>query len=66
MRIIVLYFIEREKERERERERKEKVAGGSERHYIGVGVQENNIFGLEGSQAVPASPSARGKAYDQN
>jgi hypothetical protein len=32
-----------------------KVADGSERHY--TGGQENNIFGSEGSQAVPASPS---------
>jgi hypothetical protein len=37
-------------ERERERERE----------------RENNIFGLEGFQAVLASPSLRGKAYDQN
>jgi hypothetical protein len=28
--------------------------------------QENNIFGLEGSQAVPTSPFDRGKAHDQN
>jgi hypothetical protein len=57
---------ERERERERESERKETFSGCSERHYIEGGVQENNIFGLEGSQAVPASPSDRDKAYDQN
>jgi hypothetical protein len=27
--------------------------------------QGNNIFGFEGSQAVPASPSGNGKAYGQ-
>jgi hypothetical protein len=31
-----------------------------------MGEQGNNIFGFEGSQAVPASPSGRGKAYDQS
>jgi hypothetical protein len=36
------------------------------RHYIGCGSWENYIFGLEGSQAVPISPSGRGKAYDEN
>jgi hypothetical protein len=40
--------------------------GGSESHCIGVGCRENNIFGLEGSQAVPASPSGRNKTYGQN
>jgi hypothetical protein len=29
-------------------------------------VLGNNIFGFEGSQAVPASPSGRGKAHDQD
>jgi hypothetical protein len=45
-----------------------KVDSGSERHYnyIGVEGRENNIFGIEGSQAVPTNPSVRGKAYDQN
>jgi hypothetical protein len=56
MSIIFLSFIEREKRRE------EKVRGGSERHYIGGGGGEKNILGLEGSQAVPTSPSGRGKA----
>jgi hypothetical protein len=36
------------------------------RHYIGCVDRDNCIFGLEGSQAVPVSPSGRGKAYDQN
>jgi hypothetical protein len=30
-------------------QKEEKFGGGSERHYIGVGVRKNNIFGLEGS-----------------
>jgi hypothetical protein len=45
---------------------RETVRGGIERHYTGGWGGENNIFGLEGSQAVPASPSGRSKAYDQN
>jgi hypothetical protein len=44
----------------------ERVAGGSERSYIGVDGQEHNIFGFDGSQAVAASPSGRSKAYDEN
>jgi hypothetical protein len=60
MSIILLPFVETE--------RRESMGGGdgSERHYIGSWGEENNIFGLEGSQAMPASPSGRGKAYDQN
>jgi hypothetical protein len=46
---------------------RQKFGGGSERYYSEVGGgRENNIFGLKGSHAAPASPSGRGKAYDQN
>jgi hypothetical protein len=35
----------------------------SERHYIYLRTKERTyIFGLEGSQAVPARPSGRGSA----
>jgi hypothetical protein len=48
---------------ERERERR-KLGGGSERHYrLEGGVTETSFSSLEGSQAVPASPS--GKGFDQ-
>jgi hypothetical protein len=30
------------------------------------GGQKQIIFGLEGFQAVPASPTGRGNIYDQN
>jgi hypothetical protein len=56
MSITFLSFIERER----------RDWGGIKRHYIGGGGGENKIFCLEGSQAVPASPSGKGKAYDQN
>jgi hypothetical protein len=39
--------------------------GGSETHY-NAGRDRENIFGLEGSRAVPASPAVKGKAYDNN
>jgi hypothetical protein len=28
--------------------------------------QENNIFGFEGSQALPATPAGRGESHVQN
>jgi hypothetical protein len=41
--------------------------GGSERHYIGVGVEARNyICNFEGSQALPPSPSARGSVYGRS
>jgi hypothetical protein len=60
MSIIFLSFVKREREGE-----EKEVRGGSERCYIWGGGQEHNIFGLEGSQAVPASSSGM-EAYDQN
>jgi hypothetical protein len=33
---------------------------------LGVGFGGNNVFRLVGSQAVHASPSGRGKVYEQN
>jgi hypothetical protein len=44
---------------------KERVGGGSERLQWGGG-QENNIFGFEGSQSVPVSPSGRDKVCVQD
>jgi hypothetical protein len=61
--IILLSFVESERESEK---RKFERRDGSERHYAGSGGEKNNIFGLDGSQAVPGSPSDRDKAYDQN
>jgi hypothetical protein len=43
----------------REREREREGGGGSERHH--AGGDENINFLFEGSQAMPASPSDRGK-----
>jgi hypothetical protein len=45
------------------RERKREV-DGSERHYRGWERKEF-IIGFEGSQAVLARPSGRGKAFDR-
>jgi hypothetical protein len=56
---------ERERERERAREREEKVGMVVRDTTLGDESRESNVFGL-GFQAVLASPSARGKAYDQN
>jgi hypothetical protein len=55
-------------ERERERERRESWRGGSERRYSvrGEGVIETEFGRLEGSQAVPASPSGKGEACVQD
>jgi hypothetical protein len=47
----------REKKRERE-------VDGRERHYTWWEGKEF-IIGFEGSQAVPARPSYRGKAFDR-
>jgi hypothetical protein len=63
--VYIYLYIERERGlRERERERRESW-GGSERHCNGGGSRGNTILGLEDSQAVPATSSARGKACDQ-
>jgi hypothetical protein len=61
MSIIFLSSIERERDRQRE----EKVGLTVRGTTTGLGGQENHIFGLDGSQAVPASPSGRGKEYGQ-
>jgi hypothetical protein len=53
---ITLFF-------KRERERRESLGGGDGRHYrVGGGVIETEFGSLEGSQAVPASPSGKGEA----
>jgi hypothetical protein len=49
----------RENERERQTER-----SGSVRHYSGWEGKEF-VIGFEGSQAVLARPSGRGKAFDR-
>jgi hypothetical protein len=53
-------------EREREREDKSESWGGVVREATTLRGQENNIFGFEGSQAVPTSPSGRGEACIQD
>jgi hypothetical protein len=47
------------------RKREENVGVVMKDTTLGVGVREN-IFSLEGYQAVPASPYGEGKEYDQN
>jgi hypothetical protein len=45
--------------REREKSEFRIIGGGSERHYQDVGGSEITKMRLEGSQALPASPSGR-------
>jgi hypothetical protein len=50
------------------RERERKLGGGSEGHYRvgGRGLIETEFGSLEGSQAVPASPSGKGEALTRD
>jgi hypothetical protein len=50
-----------------EKQRKKKLGGGGiVRDTTMVEGQGNNIFGFEGSQAVPASPSGKGETCIQD
>jgi hypothetical protein len=59
------HSLQREREREGEREERRGEVVRETLHLGGV-RKKVYISGFEGSQAVPARPSGRGSAYDQN
>jgi hypothetical protein len=62
LRETVAVYCENHRE---QREREKTNWGGSDRHYhVGGGVIETEFGSLEGSQAVPASPSRKGEHTD--